>query len=131
MHDQLVMDGPKEILLVEDQEMVSNLIKRILEPSGYALITATNGKEAVSLYEREKDKISLVILDLVMPKMGGETCIKELHKINPDLKILIVSGHPLDEETQKMIERETKGFVPKPFARAELLQIVRDVLDAD
>jgi DNA-binding NtrC family response regulator len=131
MHDQLVMDGPKEILLVEDQEMVSNLIKRILESSGYALITATNGKEAVSLYEREKDKISLVILDLVMPKMDGETCIKELHKINPNLKILIVSGHPLNEEIQKMVKRETKGFVRKPFGRAELLQIVSDVLDAD
>jgi two-component system, cell cycle sensor histidine kinase and response regulator CckA len=131
MHDQFVMDGAKEILLVEDQEMVSNLIKRILESSGYVLITATNGKEAISLYERELDKISLVILDLVMPKMRGETCIKELHKINPDLKILIVSGHSLDEETQKMIERETRGFVRKPFGRAELLQIVSDVLEAD
>ncbi|AFM24570.1 response regulator [Desulfomonile tiedjei] len=131
MDNQSGIDRAKVILLVEDQEMVSNLIKRILESSGYVLITATDGKEAINLYQREMDKISLVILDLMMPKMGGETCIKELHKINPNLKILIASGRSLDAETKRLVETETRGFVKKPFTRTELLQMVRDILNTD
>ena len=77
------------ILLVDDEELVRDLGKRILERSGYTVLTAANGKEALDLYNREMGKISLVILDLIMPEMGGKQCLEELLKIDPKARVLI------------------------------------------
>ncbi|MGB6066833.1 MAG: response regulator [Desulfomonilaceae bacterium] len=123
--------GTETILLVEDEDMVSDLTKRILERCGYSVLTATNGKEALNVYEKERDKISLVVLDLIMPEMGGRQCLEEFHKIDPALNILVTSGYPLNERTKKSIESVAKGFVGKPYDMKEILRAVRDILNSD
>ena len=110
--------------------MVRDLGKRILERSGYTVLTAANGKEGVNLYRKQSGKISLVILDLIMPEMGGKECLSELLKIDPQVKALISSGYSAAGETKKTIESGAKGFVGKPYDMRQMLQAVREVLDA-
>ena len=122
--------GIETILLVDDEEMVRDLGKRILERFGYTVLAAANGKEAVNLYEKQMGKISLVILDLIMPEMGGKQCLEELLKIDPHVKALIASGYSAAGETKKAIEAGARAFVGKPYDIRQMLQAVREVLDA-
>jgi CheY-like chemotaxis protein len=80
-------DGRGEtLLLVDDEEFVRDLGKRILTKAGYKVMIASNGKEALKIYEKARGEIKLVILDLLMPEMGGKECLRELHKIDPELR---------------------------------------------
>ncbi len=121
--------GTETILLVDDEDFVRDLGARILSKAGYSVLTATNGKEALDLFEKEREQISLVILDLIMPEMGGKECLKELRKIDPKLKVLIATGLSADPFTKESVEMGTRGFVSKPFRIKELLRQVRRVLD--
>ena len=121
--------GTETILLVDDEEFVRDVGKRILERSGYTVLTAANGKEALELYEREREKISLVILDLIMPGLGGKQCLDELLKIDPQVKTLIASGFAANGQTTEALERGARGFVGKPYDVRKMLEAVRDVLD--
>ena len=123
--------GSETILLVEDEHLVREVTQRILERSGYIVLTASNGKEALDVYTRKKEKISLVILDLIMPEMGGRQCLEELREIHPNVKILISSGYPVNEVEKKVIESGARGFVYKPYTIKKMLAAVRDTLDAD
>lgn len=117
------------ILLVEDEDGVRDVTKRILERSGYTVFTAVNGKEALDLYEKRKGKISLVILDLIMPKMGGKQCLEEFHRIDPHLKILVTSGYPVYGSTKEVVEAAATYFVSKPYSMRQILRAVDDALN--
>jgi two-component system, cell cycle sensor histidine kinase and response regulator CckA len=121
--------GTETILLVDDEEFVRDLGKRILERSGYTVLTAANGKEALELYDREREKISIVLLDLIMPTMGGKDCLRKILEIDPQAKVLIASGYAADTSTKECIELGAKEFVAKPFRIKNLLQQVRKTLD--
>jgi len=123
--------GTEWILLVEDDDMVSALTKRILERSGYKVLTTADGKEALVLYERERHRISLVILDFIIPGMGGEKCLRELRNIAPNAKILVTSGHPIDGPTKHVIRSLGNSFLSKPYNVTKILGTVRSVLDSD
>ncbi len=123
--------GTETILLVDDEEMIRELGKRILERSGYTVLTASNGKEALNQYGKQSGRISLVILDLIMPEMGGKQCLEELLKTDPKVKVLIASGYSQVGETKKTIEAGVRGFVGKPYDIRQILQVVRQVLDQD
>lgn len=121
--------GTETILVVDDEELIAALAKRLLEKAGYRVFTAGSGKQALEIYEKDKDEISLVLLDLIMPEMGGKQCLEELLKIDPQVKALIASGFGIKGETKKFLNTASKGAVSKPFKLRELLQTVRDVLD--
>lgn len=121
--------GTETILIVDDEDLVRELGARILSKAGYNVLTATNSREALDLFEKERAQISLVILDLIMPKMGGKECLKELRKIDPQLKVLIASGLSDAASVQESIKMGAKGFIYKPFKSKELLRQVRGVLD--
>ncbi len=121
--------GGEKILLVDDEEYVRDLGKRILERVGYRVITAANGKEALDKYAREQSNIALVILDLVMPQMGGEKCLEELLKINPQLKVIISTGHSLNAQAHLHLGVLVKGFVNKPYEALQMMQTVKRVLE--
>ena len=121
--------GTETILLVDDEELIRDLGKRILSKAGYTVLTAGNGKEALDLYRSNKGNISLVILDLIMPEMDGKQCLEELLKINPGAKVLVASGYSADGPTKEALQGGAKGFVSKPFDMGQLLQTVRKVLD--
>jgi len=123
--------GTETILLVDDEELIRDLGQRHLIHAGYTVLTAVNGQEALEIYERQRADISLVILDLIMPEMGGRECLEELLKINPDVKVLIASGFSVNGPTRDGIEGGARGFVGKPFDMKQLLQTVRKVLDEE
>ncbi len=129
--ESVVPGGHETILLVDDEEHIRELGERYLKLAGYAVLSAGNGEEALELYRREQSNILLVILDLVMPIMGGNQCLRELLAINPNVRILIASGYSSDDETRGASEPRAKGFVHKPFDRRQLLQAVRKALDSD
>ncbi len=116
------------ILLIDDEEMVRDLGERVLKRAGYVVLTAGNGKEALDIYKRNLGEISLVILDLIMPEMGGKRCLEELLKIDPKAKVLIATGFSPDFRVRAELEAAAKGFVGKPFEIRELLEKVREVL---
>jgi two-component system, cell cycle sensor histidine kinase and response regulator CckA len=120
--------GTETILLVDDQELVRDLGKRILEGAGYTVLTAGDGTEALDMYKREEE-ISLVILDLIMPKMGGRQCLEELLKVDPKTRVLIASGFSQNGKTRETVETGAKGLLSKPYRMGEMLQSVRKVLD--
>lgn len=125
------LGGTETILIVDDEEYVRDLASRFLERAGYRVITADNPLTALGLYDNERSDISLVILDLIMPKMGGKQFLEELLKIDPKLKVLIASGYSDTYDREELVRAGARGFVGKPFHMTELLQALRDDLDAD
>ncbi len=121
-------EGTETILVVEDNIPVAELEQRALEDAGYTVIMATNGQEALDVYQTRRGEISLVILDLIMPEMSGKDCLMELVKIDPTVKVLIASGFSPSDELHKEINPLVKGFVHKPFGMIQLLDAVGSVL---
>jgi two-component system cell cycle sensor histidine kinase/response regulator CckA len=124
-------EGTETILVVEDNIPVAELERKVLANAGYEVIVATNGQEALDIYQTRKEEISLVILDLLMPEMSGRDCLMELLKIDPSVKVLIASGYAPEDELHKEISPLVKGFLHKPFAITSLPADVRSVLDSD
>ncbi len=127
----IVRGGSETILIADDEEPIRDLGVRILTKAGYSVIMASNGKEALDVYRARGGEISVVILDLIMPEMGGSQCLEELLKINPDVKVIIASGFSVNAQTGSALESGAKGFVNKPFNISEMLRTVRKVLDEE
>jgi len=123
--------GDETILLVDDEEYIRDLGVELLTDAGYKVLTATNGEEGLELYRQKRENIDLVILDLVIPGMGGKKCYEEILKINPKSKILIVSGYSANGPGKEAIKAGAKGFVGKPFDVSHLLETIREILDED
>ncbi len=126
---QMPAFGTETILLVDDEERLRKLGETMLTRSGYKVLTAGNGKEALEEYRLNKDEIALVILDLIMPEMGGKQCLEELLKIDPAPKILVASGYSVNGPTKDALAAGAKGFVSKPYDATDFLRMVRKVLD--
>jgi DNA-binding NtrC family response regulator len=129
--DSVTVGGSETILLVDDEEIVSETSSEILMQVGYNVLTASCGRDAIELYRRRKDEIALIVLDLMMPEMGGIQCMRELVKINPKVKVIISSGMVSEKSEQEAIEMGAKRFVEKPHGMKKIRQVVRQVLDGD
>jgi DNA-binding response OmpR family regulator len=116
-------------LVVEDEEVLRSLASQTLCKYGYKVILASDGENALDLYDQYRAEISLVILDLIMPGMGGKRCMNELLRRDPGLKIVIASGYAADEGEADLLEAGAKGFVKKPYNIKEVITRVRRVLD--
>ena len=123
--------GTETLLLVDDEEFIRDLGTRILTAAGYSVLFAENGEDALEIYEEKRSAVALVILDLIMPKMGGMDCLTRLLALNPEVKVVIASGLLPMAETKEAIRTKAKGFVGKPFERTKLLKAVRSVLDEE
>jgi PAS domain S-box-containing protein len=121
--------GTETVLLVDDESMVSDVDKRLLEKLGYTVLVAGSGKEAIAMYDKNKDWIELVILDMIMPGMGGGEVFDRLKTINPGIKVLLSSGYSIDGEAAQIMARGCKGFIQKPFDLKALSKKVRMILD--
>jgi two-component system, cell cycle sensor histidine kinase and response regulator CckA len=119
------------ILLVDDDEILIEVIREILETAGYQVLTAFNGHEALEIYEAWKGNIDLVMLDMIMPGMGGAETFTELKKINPDVPAIIISGYSLPDEVRELLSQGCEGFLQKPFLIPELLKKIRQVIRRD
>ncbi len=123
--------GTETILLVDDDKDVRTFGKELLGLGGYTVLEAANGREALAVYRINKDEISLVILDLAMPEMGGKQCLERLRQVAPNVKAIIASGLPIDPETKAFLEKHAKAIVTKPFKAKEFLQTVHRVIESD
>ncbi|PKN71098.1 MAG: hypothetical protein CVU52_08770 [Deltaproteobacteria bacterium HGW-Deltaproteobacteria-10] len=126
-NEKIVM-GTETILLVDDEKMVMDVNRELLEAMGYKVYGAGSGQEAVAVYMEKKDKIDLIILDMIMPGMQGSEVFDRLRQINPQVRILLSSGYSLNGEAQAIINRGCNGFIQKPFRLQELAGKVREVL---
>jgi CheY-like chemotaxis protein len=120
--------GDERILLVDDDRNVRELGEEILKKFGYEVLTAEDGEQALALYEKEAGRIDLVILDLIMPGMGGVKCIKNLKEIDPHARVLVASGYNGSGE-ESLLNGLACGFIRKPYDIASMLHTIRGVLD--
>jgi len=121
--------GSETILLAEDEPMLRDIAKLMLEKSGYQVVAATDGRDAVEKFQANSDRIRLLLLDLLMPRMNGTAAYNEIKRICPDINALFISGYPEDYLNDKGIEIESLNFILKPFTSGMLLKKVREVLD--
>lgn len=119
------------ILVVDDEPNVTELSSRMLTEANYIVITASNGREAIDIYEKHQEQIKLVIMDLNMPVMGGRQLLETLFKINPKVKAVIASGYAANGKAKEVSGIGAKGFIDKPFDIRELLEMVRKTIDED
>ena len=103
--------------------------KNMLEQFGYTTLTAENGERAIEMYKKRSREISLVLLDLGMPGMGGHQCLIELHRINPKVKVIVSSGYPFSEKMKESLDARAEAFIGKPYQLEKMLKKVREVLD--
>ena len=123
--------GTETVLLVDDEDVIIDVCQRLLENLGYKALIARSGKEAVKIYKKNKDKIDMVILDMIMPDMVGGETYDSLKEINPDIKVLLSSGYSINGEATEILERGCNGFIQKPYRSNELSQKIRKILDKD
>ncbi|HAM49713.1 MAG TPA: hypothetical protein DCP92_03090 [Nitrospiraceae bacterium] len=123
--------GQGTILVVDDEEFIRNLATDILHELGYNVLHAANGREAIDVYTLRKGEIDLVILDLIMPKMGGAEAFQRLKEIDPDVRVVISSGYGIEEKTGEMVNEEgIVGFIQKPYHITVIAEILKDILSS-
>lgn len=121
--------GSETVLLVDDEEEIINVGKNFLEKLGYKPMIARNGLEAVKIFKLYKDEISLVVLDLIMPKMNGKQAFAEIKNIQENAKILISTGYAIDDTIEGFLNQGCHGFIQKPFSLNEFAKTLRKILD--
>lgn len=124
---QPIPNGAETVLLVEDERAVRGLTKSILQSSGYTVLEASNGEEALSLAQQHQGPIDILVTDLVMPRMSGRQLADQMVRDRPNLRLLFMSGYT-DEAT---LHQSSVDFLQKPFDPTHLAHKVRQVLDAD
>lgn len=117
------------VLFVDDEEMVLEAGSLMLQKLGYDVLKARNGKEAVALFEKHKEEIDLVILDMIMPAMGGGEVFNRIREINPRVPVLLSSGYSIDGQAREIMDRGCDGFIQKPFTIETLSKSIRVILD--
>jgi CheY-like chemotaxis protein len=128
LYPQDIIKGQETLLFVDDEQMVLNVGRDILKSLGYTVLTANGGKEAIKIYDQNRERISLVILDMIMPGMDGGKTYAHLKRLNPEIKVLLSSGYSVNEEVTAIMEKGCNGFIQKPFTAKEIAIRIREVL---
>ncbi|MFM7150012.1 MAG: response regulator, partial [Gemmataceae bacterium] len=123
------MKGSETVLLVEDEDGVRRLARHMLTAHGYQVIEAAQGKEAIISVEQNPGSIHLLITDLVMPDMSGRTLADQVASLDPNIKILFMSGYTDDAIVRHEIYLDRIHFLQKPFTMSNLLTKVREAID--
>lgn len=124
-----IYTGHETILVVDDEEVITEVSREILEALGYTVMVAGSGREAIDIYKEHREKIDLVIMDMIMPQMSGGETFDVLKEIDPNIKVILSSGYSLKGQAAKILERGCRAFLQKPFNIKDLSQKVRSVLD--
>jgi PAS domain S-box-containing protein len=129
-HEEIVVGHGETILLADDNEFVRQMSKELLESFGYRVLLAENGIEAIEQFEKHVDEIRLIILDVVMPHMGGIDVAHHISKGHPDARIMLVTGYDRDKKLSMLLEKKEYETLRKPFSPVEFSQAIRRVLDS-
>ena len=119
--------GRGTVLVVDDEPLVLRIAARALEDLGYRVLTASDGQSAVETFRA--NRVDAVVLDLVMPVMGGRETFKELHAIDPQVKVVLITGYGLNHEAQELLDLGVRGYLAKPFSIAELSTALARLVD--
>ncbi len=122
---------PSLIMLVDDEETLREVGREILEAFGYTVITASSGEEALELLADSTEGVDLIILDLIMPGMGGQRCLKNIIEANPQQKIVVASGYAATGQAQEVIKDGALGFISKPYDLEKMIKLIRSVMAKD
>jgi CheY-like chemotaxis protein len=124
-----ILKGTETILLVDDEKMVLEVSKELLESMGYQVYAVGSGKEAIAVYMEKGNEIDMVLLDMIMPGISGGETFDRLREINPDARVLLSSGYSITGQALEIMDKGCNGFIQKPFQLEKLSQKVREMLD--
>ena len=129
-----VLRGTETVLLVDDEDMVLEVGEQMLKELGYKVLIARSGKKAIEIVSKAPNLSSapdIVILDMIMPAMGGGETHDRLKEINPNIKVLLSSGYSIDGQAREILDRGCNGFIQKPFSMRELSGRIRGIIDQE
>lgn len=126
--EQQAKEGSKTILVIEDEDMVRDMAVKALKSFGYNTLEAYDGEIGLGIYKKNYRLIDAVLLDIIMPKMSGTQTFKQMLKINPDVKVIIASGHVTNQDQKKMFAKAC-AYLDKPYQIMELKQALQSILD--
>jgi CheY-like chemotaxis protein len=126
-----VQKGQETVLLIDDEEMIIDVGRGLLSELGYTVMAARSGPEALEVYRQNSSRIDIVIMDMIMPGLGGGETFDRLKRINPNVKVLLCSGYSVNGQASKIMERGCDGFIQKPFTLKQLSAKIREVLDGN
>ncbi len=129
--EEIQEQAEESILLVDDEKLVLETASELLMRLGYNVFVALGGKAAIEVFGRNHDHIELVILDMIMPDLGGGAVYERLKAINPKVKVLLSSGYSERGMALRMVNRGCNGFIQKPYHLSHLSQEIRRILDGD
>jgi DNA-binding NtrC family response regulator len=119
------------VLVVDDEEMIRDLARDILERFGYMVVTAAGGLEAVEVYRQRGSLIAVVVLDIRMPDMGGHEAFWLIREIDPAARVIVSSGHDQERDANDLIREGAVAFVQKPYRITELVRKVGEIMEKD
>ena len=117
------------LLFVEDEEMLLQPVRSLLEENGYEVLTAADGVEAVRCFVENADRISAVLLDLGLPRLGGWQAFLKMREFDPTVRCIVASGNLDGDQRSQMMKEGVKASVRKPYTGAQILKVVRAVLN--
>ena len=121
--------GNETILVVEDEDMLLELVKALLEEQGYHVMTARDGQEGIELYSAHHEEIACVLTDMGLPKLGGWEMFLKMKQVNPSVKAVLASGYCDPKVRSEMIGEGAKDFISKPYVADQVLRRIREVID--
>jgi CheY-like chemotaxis protein len=124
-----IVRGNETILIVDDEKLIADVTGEMLAGLGYKFITASSGEDAVDIYRARTGEIDLVIMDMIMPGIGGGVAFDKMKAVNPRVKVILASGYSMNGEAKDIMNRGVQSFLQKPFLIEELAQKIRNVLD--
>lgn len=128
---QDLVSGSETIMLVDDEEMILKVGGELLEHLGYTVMTADSGLAAIERYRTDGNQIDLVVLDMVMPGVGGGETFDRLREMNSDVRVMLSSGYSINDQAQNILNKGCCGFIKKPYKASELSHKLREVLDVN
>ena len=120
--------GSGTILVVDDEEYILNADKAMLNELGYEVLLANGGREALRVFDENKDRIKLLILDLVMPDLGGEIVYDRIKALRPDVRVILSSGYSIEGQAESILKKGCDGFIQKPYNLNQLAQKIKEIL---
>ncbi len=126
--EEEVQGGQETILLIEDEETIREVGRQMLSSLGYRVLTAGDGQQGIALYAARHSEIDLILLDVVMPRLNGPETFQQLRRINPQAKILLITGYSPEQVAAELLAQGALGIVQKPYERKELARAVRQAL---
>jgi CheY-like chemotaxis protein len=128
MDEHIISAGSETVLVVDDEATIIDVSVQMLKEMGYKVLPAHNGKEAIEIFKQNNDKVAIVILDLIMPGMGGGEVYERLKEIDPTVKVLLSSGYSINGQVAEILNRGCDGFIQKPFKLNELSFKLREII---